>query len=438
MNQYCRDKNCTEKGKVCIPAARNPRVVVIGGGFAGLSLVKHLKNKAVDVVLFDQNNHHQFLPLLYQVATSGLAPDSIVFPFRKIFRNYKNLTFRMARVDEILPKEKKVRTPIGEVHYDYLVIAGGSKNNFFADDGFSRNGQGLKSVVEALDIRSQLLQNLEKATTLCNEEEKSLYSSVAIVGAGPAGVEMAGALAEFKKFVVPEDYPELKYSNIKITLLEGTNRVLSAMPQKLSDKTLRYLTRMGVDVRLNTLVKSYDGKTVLLNTGETIEAATFVWTAGVKANEFPGISDDTNKSMGRIPVDEFHRVKNIENVFAIGDVAVMQTPAYPNGHPMVAQPAIQQGKNLAKNILRQINGKPLQAFRYNDKGSLATIGKKRAVAQIAGLTFGGFTAWVIWSVVHLMSIVGVRNRLIIGLSWLLNYFSYDKGDRVIIRKKYSN
>ena len=437
MRRYCKDKNCSETGKICIPATDNPRIVVIGGGFAGLSLVRNLRNKPVQVVLFDKNNHHQFLPLLYQVATSGLAPDSIVFPFRKIFRNYKNVIFRMAEVKEIQTKRNQIITSIGDVSYDYLVIATGSSNNFFRNKSFEDNSLGLKSIVNALDIRSQLLQKLEQAALSCMDNDKQFYAHVAIAGGGPAGVEMAGALAEFRKYVLPKDYPELRSEEMKITLLEGSNRLLAAMPQKLSQKTLRYLLKMGVDVRLNTLVDNYNGKTVKINSGETFEAATFVWTAGVKANVIHGIPEKAIKKGGRIFVDEFNRIKELNNVFAIGDNAQITSPDYPNGHPMVAQPAIQQGKNLAINILRQQNGKSPIPFRYHDKGSLATIGKKRAVASIFGRSFGGVLAWLIWSAVHLMSIVGVRNRLFIGLSWLLSYFSYDKGERVIIRKNYT-
>ncbi len=434
MDKYCRDKNCSEKGKICIPSTGKPRVVVIGGGFAGLSLIRHLKNKPVQVILLDKNNHHQFLPLLYQVATSGTPPDSIVFPFRKIFRNYKNVIFRMAGVMEINTVHKMVISSIGKIKYDYLVIAGGSVNNFFGNQNFRQYSTGLKSVVNALDIRSRLLQNLERAAISCVDTDKKQLASVAIVGGGPAGIEMAGALAEFRKFVLPKDYPELKDSGMKISLLEGTGSLLAAMPENLSAKTLKYLRKMQVEVRLNTLVKSYDGTNVELSNGETFGAATFIWTAGVKAVTFDGIPESLTKTLSRIGVDEFNRVPNLKNVFAIGDVAQMKTKDYPDGHPMVAQPAIQQGKNLALNILRQLSSQPLKPFRYTNKGSLATIGKKKAVAYIYGLTFSGFIAWIIWSAVHLMSIIGVRNRLFIALSWLLSYFTFDKGDRVIIRK----
>lgn len=434
MDKYCRDKNCFEAGKICIPSNGAPRLVVIGGGFAGLSLIRHLKNKPVQVILFDKNNHHQFLPLLYQVATSGTPPDSIVFPFRKIFRNYKNVVFRMAGVTEIDTHHKMIITSIGRVKYDYLVIAGGSVNNFFGNQNFRQYSTGLKSVVNALDIRSRLLQNLERAAISCVDNDKKQLASVAIVGGGPAGIEMAGALAEFRKYVLPKDYPELKDSGMKITLLEGAGSLLGAMPEILSAKTLKYLHNMQVDVRLNSIVKSYDGINVELSTGDTFGAATFIWTAGVKAISISGIPESATDKLERIKVDRFNRVELFDNVFAIGDVAQMNTEDYPEGHPMVAQPAIQQGKLLARNILRQLNSKPLKPFQYYDKGSLATIGKKKAVAHIYGLSFGGFFAWIIWSAVHLLSIIGVRNKLVIALNWIWSYFTYDKGDRVIIRQ----
>ncbi len=432
--QCKEDISCYENGKICLPATDMPCVVVIGGGFAGLSLINNLHKYKVQIVLIDRNNFHQFLPLLYQVATSGTEPDSIVFPFRKIFEKYENVIFRMAEVTGIDTDKSTVNTSTGYIKYDYLVVAGGSTNNFFGNIGFEKFGQGLKSVTDALDIRSKLLQNLEKAAITCSHEEKVILSSVAIIGGGPAGVEMAGALGEFKKYIFRKDYPELKDIEMKIYLIEGTNRLLSVMPEKLSDKTLNYLTGMNVEVLLNTLVKSYDGTSIELDKGKTVQAAAFIWTAGVKGANFHGLPTAAVNKQSRILVDKFSRIQPLGNVFAIGDVAQMVTDDFPKGHPMVAQPAIQQGKNVAGNLIRLINSKPLLPFLYRDKGSLATVGKKRAVANIFGREFGGFVAWVIWSAVHLMSIVGVRNKLVIAINWMWSYFTYDKGDRVIIRK----
>ncbi len=432
--KYCEETNCFENGQVCIPATKLPRVVVVGGGFAGLNFVKALKNKPVQIVLFDKNNFHQFVPLLYQVATSGLEPDNIIFPFRKMFRKYKNLIYRMSEVINVDTEKNILITSIGDIFFDYLVIATGSKTNYFGNKDIEHFGIGLKSIIQALDIRSLLLQNLENAVLRCIDKDKTSLSSVMIVGGGPAGVEMAGAISEFKKYILTKDYPELKSTHVNIILVEGTNRLLQAMPQKLSAKTYNYLKNMGVDVRLNTIVKNYSHNKVEFTNGETLNVSALIWTAGVKGKLLPGINRQNISKQQRIIVDEYNKVKALDRIFAIGDIAYMQTGKYPNGHPMVAQVAMQQGKNLAINLLAIFNNKPLLKFEYNDKGSMATIGKKRAVAYIKHISFSGFTAWFIWSFIHLISIMGVRNKTLIGLNWMWNYFTYDKGDRVIIRK----
>ena len=428
------NKNCSDDNRICVPETSLPRVVVVGGGFAGLSFIKRLKNKPVQLILIDRSNHHQFLPLLYQVATSGIEPDSIVFPYRKLFRKYKNLSFRMAEVLRINPEENRVETNIGTVDYDYLVLATGSRTNFFGNESVARNGIGLKSVTDALDIRSHLLQNLEKAAITCIEEEKMALSSVVIVGGGPAGVEMAGALAEFRKYILPKDYPELRQSEIKIYLIEAAGKLLQTMPEKLSAKTLSYLKSMGVEVLLNTSVSGYDGETVRLNGKDSIRAAALIWTAGIKGKAPSGLDRNVFTRQDRIKVDRLNRTEGYDNIFVIGDLAEMETKKYPRGHPMVAQAAIQQGRQLAGNLLAVLSGKTGEDFEYTDKGSMATIGKKKAVAVIKKLQFSGFAAWLIWSVIHLLSIIGVRNKFMIGLNWMWSYFTYDKGDRVIIRK----
>ncbi len=436
--QCCEKINCHEKGLICVPDVKVPRIVVIGGGFAGLRLAKSLKDRPVQIMLIDKNNFHQFIPLLYQVATSGIEPDNIVFPFRKIFSRQSNIVFRMAEATCIDADNNILNTSIGSVKYDYLVLAQGSAVNFFGNESFEKGGQGLKSITDALDIRSHVLQNLENAAVTCIAGEKALLSTIVIVGGGPAGVEMAGALAEFKKYILPNDYPELEKVGMKIYLIEAGNKLLQAMPGKLSAKTLRYLEDLKVEVLLNIQVESYNNPTVVLSERANIQASTFIWTAGVQGESVEGLPGDVYNRQNRIRVDEYNRVENTKNIFAIGDIACMKTGAFPNAHPMVAQVAVQQGKLLAQNLVRMIENKSLQAFKYRDRGTMATIGKQKAVAYIGNRSFGGTTAWIIWSAVHLMSIVGVRNKVLIAVNWLWNYLTYDKGNRVIIRRYHDN
>ncbi len=432
--KYCDKINCHAKGLICIPETTLPRVVVVGGGFAGLNLVKRLKNKPVQVVLFDKNNYHQFIPLLYQVATSAIEPDNIVFPYRKMFRKYKNLIYRMAEVKEVSHARNTIITSVGEIKFDFLVIATGSTTNFFGNKDITRFSQGLKSLTDALDIRSHLLQNLEDAVLKCIDRDKEALGSVMIVGGGPAGVEMAGALAEFKRYIIPKDYPELRETPVRIMLVEGTNRLLQQMPEKLSDKTYRYLQKMGVDIKLHTLVKNYNGDIVEFENGEKQRVSAVLWTAGIKGELLHGLGNDIITPQTRITVDEYSRIIGLSNIFAIGDIALMQIDRYSEGHPMVAQVAIQQGKTLAFNILNCIRHKPLQKFKYKDKGAIATIGKRKAVAYILRIPVWGFPAWLLWSLIHLMGIIGVKNKFLVGINWLWSYFTYDKGDRLIVHQ----
>ncbi len=417
---------------VYVPDSENPRILVIGAGFAGIHLAKALKDLPFQIVILDKNNFHQFQPLLYQVATSGLEPDAIVFPVRKVFRGYKNLIFRMADVMAIQPKDKYVQTDIGAISYDHLVIATGSTNNFYGMKDVESNSIGLKSIQEALDVRSNMLQNIERAAQSNDPLIKRKNTTIVIVGAGPAGVEMAGAFAEFRKYIYKKDYPELLDFPLSIHLIEAGSQVLSAMTEKSSKDTLKDLERLKVDVHLNTAVNSYNGDQVELSNGETISTTSLIWTAGVKGQYPKGLLPGVIVKGNRIAVDAFNRVEGMADVFAIGDIALMKTEAYPNGHPMVAPTAIQQGEHLAKNLV--LNVADWKPFKYFDKGSLATIGKKRAVADIGKFHFRGMFAWFIWSTVHLMSISGFKNKLRVGLNWLNSYFSYDKGNRLIIRK----
>lgn len=421
-----------KRNDVYIPESKYPRIVIIGAGFAGIYMAKALKNKPFQIVLLDKNNFHQFQPLFYQVATSGLEPDSIVFPTRKIFRGYKNFVFRMANVLRINADVNCVETDIGDISFDFLVLATGSTNNFYGMKDVEVNSIGLKSIRESLDIRSNILQNIEKAAQATNEVTRRKNTTVVIVGAGPAGVEMAGAIAEFKKYIYAKDYPELENLPIEIHIIEAGSKVLSAMTEKSSVNTLKDLRKLDINVHLNAAVKSYDGNEVLLSNRESILSTSLIWTAGVRGQYPKGIESDVIVGGNRIEVNEFNQVKGRESIFAIGDVAFMKTEAYPDGHPMVAPTAIQQGEHLARNLLNEKqNWKP---FKYFDKGSLATIGKKRAVADFGKLHFHGFFAWFIWSTVHLMSISGFKNKLRVGLNWMNSYFSYDKGNRLIIRK----
>lgn len=417
---------------IYIPDSKYPRIVIVGAGFAGIYLAKALKKAPFQVVLLDKNNFHQFQPLFYQVATSGLEPDSIVFPVRKIFRGFRNFVFRMASVDRIGRQEKVLYTDIGTLSYNYLVLATGSTNNFYGLKDVELQGIGLKSIRDSLDIRSNILQNIEKAVQAQDHKTRIKNTTIVIVGGGPAGVEMAGAIAEFKKYIFDKDYPELTGFPIQIHLVEAGSRLLAAMTEKSSQATLKDLKKLGVEVHLGTAVTSYDSGLVHLSNDQEIAAASLVWTAGVKG-QFPAGIDEKHIVKGnRIAVDQFNQIIGYQDLFAVGDVAFMKTASYPDGHPMVAPTAIQQATHLAQNFIREkTNWKP---FVYFDKGSLATIGKKRAVADLGKFHFRGFFAWLIWSTVHLLSISGFKNKLRVGLNWMNSYFSYDKGNRLIIRR----
>jgi len=415
-----------------IPESNLPRLVIIGSGFAGLQLARRLKHSKYQIVILDKNNFHQFQPLLYQVATSGLEPDAIVFPTRKIVRDYKNTFFRMVEVQKIQPQEKCILTDKGTLSYDYLVIATGSVNNFYGMQDVAENSVGLKSIHEALAIRSMILQHLETAVDVSLSEEKEANTTVVIVGAGPAGVEMAGALAEFKKYVFPKDYTELKEYPLKIHLISASPRILPMLSDKSSRNSLKDLERFKVQVHRDVAVQSYDGLTVKLSNGKMLKTTNLIWTAGVKGTFPKGLQPDIVRRGNRLEVDTFNAVKGTDSIFAIGDVALMKTDAYPKGHPMVAPVANQQGTHLAKNLLKSKD--KWQPFIYRYKGSLATIGKKSAVADFGTLHIWGILAWFIWSTVHLMSISGFKNKIMVGLSWASSYFTYDKGNRLIIRK----
>jgi NADH dehydrogenase len=419
---------------ICLPKSNHPRLVIVGGGFAGLALAQGLRKQKLQVVLIDRNNFYQFQPLLYQVATSGLEPDSIVFPFRKQLSRNKNIVFRMAEVENIDSKTNEIQTDKGTLSFDYLVIATGTKTNFFGMSSVEENSIGLKDIRDSLNIRHKMLQNLEEATITCDDNERDALTNFVIVGGGPAGVEMAGALGEFRKYILPKDYPEYPSSIMKIFLIEGSDQLLSVMSDKSSEKTLKYLKELDVNVILNEVVTGYDGEIVETKSGQKISAKNLIWTAGVKG-QFPnGINNETNVVRGnRLKVDEHLRIDGHQHIFAMGDIASVVADDTPNGHPQVAQPAIQQGRYLAKNLLKIVEGKEIKPFKYKDKGSLATVGKRKAVANVGRFDFAGYFAWLLWSLVHIMSISGFRNKILVGLNWTMSYFSYEKSNRLIIR-----
>ncbi|MDR6301725.1 NAD(P)/FAD-dependent oxidoreductase [Mesonia maritima] len=432
-NNKITETACKVTDEICLPDSNLPRVVIIGGGFAGLAMVEKLKHKEVQVVLFDKNNFHQFQPLFYQVATSALEPDSIVFPFRKQINGYKNVLFRLAEVEEIQPSSNSLITSKGNVNYDYLILATGTNTNFFGMDSVESHSLGMKDIRDSLNIRHMMLQNLEQAAITCDNKERDALTNFVIVGGGPAGVEMAGALAEFCKFILPKDYPEYPSSIMNIYLIEAVDELLSTMSEKASSKTLKYLKDLNVKVLLNEAVSNYDGNEVTTKSGKTILAKNLIWTAGVKG-QFPnGIDEEHIVRGNRIKTDANLKVEGYENIFAIGDIAALISKDTPKGHPQVAQTAIQQGKYLGDSILNIINNNPIKPFEYKDKGSLATVGKRKAVADLGKFKFSGYFAWLLWSIVHLMSISGFRNKLMVGFNWVVSYFSYEKSNRLIIR-----
>ncbi len=407
-------------------------LVIIGGGFAGLELAKRLKGKSIRVTLIDRNNYFTFQPLLYQVATGGLEPNSVAYPFRQLFRNAGNVKFRMAEVERVDPVRKMIFTNSGSLRYDELVMASGSRPNFFGLEADLL--YPLKSLPNALAMRNWLLNKFESAIKTPDPQKRSAILNIVIVGAGPTGVELAGALGEMKKFILPKDYPEVDPDEMRIILVEGLEQVLPAMSKVSGKKAEKYLKTLGTEIHLNHLVKEYDGEKVNI-AGERIPTYNMIWTAGVGGNAPDGFEGEQYKNR-RIKVDEFHRVLGYRDTYAIGDLAAMETEAFPKGHPMLAPVAIQQGKHLGNNIVRKLNGKSPEPFQYNDRGTMATIGRNKAVAEIGRVKFQGFLAWIAWMGLHLITLVGFRNKLVVMINWVYNYFRYDKSLRMII-KNYS-
>ncbi len=422
-----------------IPKPDYQRIVIVGGGFAGLKLSRKLLNTGYQIILIDKNNYHQFQPLLYQVATAGLEPSAIAFPFRKIFQNHKRAHFRIAELLNIDNKNNEITTNIGKLGYDHLVIAAGLTTNYFGNQKIKKNALPMKSVSDSIMIRNTILQNYEAALDQTDPIRTEAHLNIVIVGGGPTGVELAGAIAEMKKFILPKDYPELDFNLMNIYLFEGSSRLLNAMSEKSSQKAAEYLEKLGVVVKTDTIVKDYDSMYVTLSDGSQHCTFNLIWAAGVKPVLINGLDAETFNKRNRIITDEFNRIRGYDNIFAIGDIAAIQTEENENGHPQVAQVAIQQAANLGANFKLMKTGKKLRPFVYKNKGSLATIGRNLAVAELTGFRFQGFFAWVLWSLVHVLMILGVKNKLFILLDWSWNYFNYDHSLRLMInpRKKKS-
>jgi NADH:ubiquinone reductase (H+-translocating) len=417
-----------------IPQSNLPRIVIIGGGFAGIALAKKLKNQKVQVVLIDKHNYHTFQPLLYQVATGGLEAGSIAYPIRKIIQECNDFYFRLARVNEIDTQNQIVKADIGELHYDYLVLANGSKTNFFGNKEIERNSMSMKTIPQSLNIRSLILENFEQALLINDPAERNALMNFCLVGGGPTGVELAGALAEMKNAILQKDYPDLDIKNMQINLIQSGDRILNTMSEKSSAEAETFLVRLGVTVHKNIRVLSYDGRTITTNTTTTFDTATVIWTAGVQAATIPGLrAESLVEKVERIRVDAYNQVMGYDTIFAIGDLASMETALYPQGHPMMAQPAMQQGELLGENIIKKINKQPMIPFEYNDKGSMATIGRNKAVVDLPKYHFSGVFAWFVWMFVHLFSLIGFKNKAVVFLNWVYNYIRFDREGRLIIR-----
>lgn len=419
-----------------IPRTDKKRVVIVGGGFGGLQVARRLSNHDFQIVLIDRNNYHQFPPLIYQIGSAGLEPSSISFPFRKIFQKRPDFFFRMATVRSVFPEQKILQTSIGKITYDYLVFAAGTTTNFFGNHNVEENAIPMKNVSEAMGLRNALLDNFERALTCAGEQERQELLNIVIVGGGATGVEVAGALAEMKNFVLPNDYPDMDSSLMQIYLIEAGNRLLPAMSRENSGHVEQYLRSMGVNVMLNKMVTDYRDHRVVLKDGSEIATRTFIWVSGVAGQPVGNLGEEYIGRGRRILVDAYNRVEGLDGVFAIGDQCLMTADkGWPDGHPQLAQVAIQQGALLAKNLHRLAAGKPLKPFRYRNLGAMATVGRNRAVAEFSKVKMHGFLAWLMWLLVHLRSILGVRNKLIVLLNWMWYYFSYSQSLRMIIYAK---
>lgn len=410
---------------------KKKRVIILGGGFAGLQLARQLNNTGLDVILIDKQNHHQFQPLFYQVATARLEPANISFPFRKIFQKSKNIQIRMAEVSRILPDSNQIEIADGLYDYDYLVIATGCKTNFFGNAQIMKYAYAMKSTQEAISIRNDVLLSFEKFIS-STEEEKEALLNIVIVGAGPTGVELAGAFAEMKKNILPKDYPHIDFSGLTTTILEGSKNTLNSMSPQSQKKSREYLEKLGVKIKTEVIVTDYDGTTVTLKDGEKIKSKNVIWAAGVTGNIIQGLPTESILK-NRYIVNRYNAVKNYSNIFAIGDIAYMETPKYPNGHPQLGNVAINQGKNLAHNLLAMQKSKSLKEYEYKDLGSMATVGEYKAVVDLPWLKFQGVLAWFAWMFLHLMLMLSARNKFLTFINWSWNFFTRDSSLRLIFK-----
>lgn len=408
------------------------KIVIVGGGFAGVQLARNLDENLFEVWLIDKINHHQFQPLFYQVATSQIEPSNISFPLRNIFKNKKKIYIRLAELNKVNHAENSIETSIGNISYDYLVLALGCKTNFFGNKNLEQHALTLKSTYDAIEIRNHILLVFEKIITATAEEKEALLNLV-IVGAGPTGVELAGAFAEIKKYVLPKDYPRIDFSKFNIYLIEGSNHTLNNMSINAKQASEQYIKEMGVELKTNEIVHDYDGENLTLKSGEVIKTKTVIWSAGVTANTFEGLPSSAITFGNRIKVNRINKVEGVENIFAIGDIAYMETPLYTKGHPQVANVAINQAKLLAKNLKKIHQNKFTQEYEYNDLGSMATIGTNKAVVDLPFLKFKGYFAWLVWMFLHLMLILSVKNKLIIFINWAWAYLTKDTSLRLILR-----
>ena len=420
-----------------LPEVSLPRVVIIGAGFAGMNLAKKLSDRDYQVVIIDRNNFHQFQPLLYQVAMSGIEPSSIAFPLRKLFRKRKHVHIRIAELLSLNPQEKYLNTSEGRVNYDILVLATGVTTNYYGNPAVEKNAYSLKSISDALLLRNVILLDLEKALTIRDADVRQSYMDLVIVGGGPTGVELAGSLAEMKKYILPKDYPELNASDMDIHLIEGNDELLGSMSDEASEKSMDYLTNMGVEVITNARVTNYDGNEVTLSDGRKLFTRKVIWAAGITGIRLEGMPEESYVKGNRLKTNTFSQVDGVTDIYAIGDNSYMEEGQY-KGHPQVAQTAIQQAKYLAKNLNNLSQGKQMIPFRYKDLGSMATIGRNKAVADLPFMKTQGFVAWILWLIVHLKSILGAKNQIFVLLNWVWSYIFLDQSLRIIVRPKINN